>query len=187
LRLDWNIKGLTGTPVTLFATERFNEYMTRHSETILDLDWSSTPDMQSILAVGYAHRVDILCQQRMTYFDEGPGWALCRTIDISGFVLRVVFGILTLILSKLDAISHQRFYLVDPWFILDRRWPTNVLLQRTAGILWRKNFRKPDGVCCPPEWPTRRLPSPNAAPVFDLEFVLYSISFAFRFLIHRYR
>lgn len=57
--------------------------LTPRSETILDLDWSSTPDMQSILAVGYAHRVDILCQQRMTYFDEGPGWALCRTIDIS--------------------------------------------------------------------------------------------------------
>jgi hypothetical protein len=54
-----------------------------HRETILDLDWSSTPDMQSILAVGYSHRVDILCQQRMTYFKEGPGWALCRTIDIS--------------------------------------------------------------------------------------------------------
>lgn len=55
----------------------------RKSELILDLDWSSTPDMQSILAVGYAHRVDILCQQRMTYFTESPGWGLCRTIDIS--------------------------------------------------------------------------------------------------------
>ena len=60
--------------------------LTHSSQTILDLDWSSTPDMQSILAVGYAHRVDILCQQRMTYFDEGPGWALCRTIDISRLV-----------------------------------------------------------------------------------------------------
>lgn len=56
------------------------------SETILDLDWSSTPDMQSILAVGYAHRVDILCQQRMTYFDDGPGWAMCRSIEISRLV-----------------------------------------------------------------------------------------------------
>ncbi|KAF8807734.1 WD repeat-containing protein [Phlegmacium glaucopus] len=61
------------------------EYRGEYSETILDLDWSSTPDMQSILAVGYAHRIDILCQQRMTYFDEGPGWGLCRTIDISSF------------------------------------------------------------------------------------------------------
>ena len=57
-----------------------------YSESILDLDWSSTPNMQSILAVGFAHRIDILCEQRMTYFDEGPGWGLCRTIDISRFV-----------------------------------------------------------------------------------------------------
>jgi RAVE protein 1 C terminal len=56
-----------------------------YSETILDLDWSSTPDMQSILAVEFARRIDILCEQRMTYFDEGPGWGLCRTIDISRF------------------------------------------------------------------------------------------------------
>lgn len=60
-----------------------------YSETILDLDWSSTPDMQSILAVGFAHRIDILCEQRMTYFDEGPGWGLCRTIDISRFAFEI--------------------------------------------------------------------------------------------------
>ncbi|PPQ67110.1 hypothetical protein CVT25_005711 [Psilocybe cyanescens] len=62
------------------------EYCKEYRELILDLDWSSTPDMQSILAVGYQHRVDILCQRRMTYFAEvpDPGWGLCRTIDISG-------------------------------------------------------------------------------------------------------
>lgn len=43
--------------------------------------------MQSILAVGYTHRVDILCQQRMTYFAEDPGWGLCRTIDVSRYVI----------------------------------------------------------------------------------------------------
>lgn len=64
-----------------------------HSELILDLDWSSTPDMQSILAVGYAHRVEIICQQRMTYFADELGWSLYRTIDISGYVsLRVYLG-----------------------------------------------------------------------------------------------
>ena len=52
------------------------------SDTIYDLDWTSTPDVQSILAVGFLHHVAILCQQRMTYFDEGPGWALCAKVDI---------------------------------------------------------------------------------------------------------
>ena len=74
----------TGTLLSLMRSN-INSYKNLYSETILDLDWSSTPDMQSILAVGFAHRIDILCEQRMTYFDEGPGWGLYRTIDISRF------------------------------------------------------------------------------------------------------
>ncbi|RXW19520.1 hypothetical protein EST38_g6323 [Candolleomyces aberdarensis] len=62
------------------------EYQRVDNNIILDLDWSSTSDSQSILAVGYSRHVDILCQQRMTYFEEGPGWALCHRIDISGQV-----------------------------------------------------------------------------------------------------
>ena len=52
------------------------------SDPVNDLDWSATPDSQSILAVGFAHRVELLCQQRMTYFDEDPGWGVILTIDI---------------------------------------------------------------------------------------------------------
>ncbi|KXN83882.1 Regulator of V-ATPase in vacuolar membrane protein 1 [Leucoagaricus sp. SymC.cos] len=61
------------------------EYRGVFDQPILDLDWNSTPDMQSILAVGFARHVELLCQQRMTYFDQGPGWALCLRVDISGF------------------------------------------------------------------------------------------------------
>ncbi|KAF5323620.1 hypothetical protein D9611_005764 [Ephemerocybe angulata] len=69
---------------SVFATGL--EYKKEDNDRILDLDWSSTPDMQSILAVGYSRHVDILCQQRTTYFDQGPGWALIHRIDISGQV-----------------------------------------------------------------------------------------------------
>ncbi|KAJ7596877.1 RAVE protein 1 C terminal-domain-containing protein [Mycena floridula] len=62
------------------------EHCTISSETINDLDWSSTPDMQSILAVGYLHRVELLCQQRMTYFDDGPAWAVCWRVEIGHFI-----------------------------------------------------------------------------------------------------
>lgn len=72
------------------------------ASTINDLDWSSTPDGQSILAVGFAHHVDILCQQRMTYFEEGEsagsggGWGVVRRIDVRGWVNFVcVFFVLT--------------------------------------------------------------------------------------------
>ncbi|KAI0307694.1 WD repeat-containing protein [Multifurca ochricompacta] len=56
------------------------------SDQVNDLDWSSTPDGQSILAVGFAHRVEILCQQRMTYFDEGPGWGVIKTIEVENLL-----------------------------------------------------------------------------------------------------
>ena len=56
------------------------------SDRINDLDWSSTPDGQSILALGFAHRIEILCQQRMIYFDETPGWARCWTIDFGSMI-----------------------------------------------------------------------------------------------------
>lgn len=57
------------------------------SEPIHDLDWTSTPDMQSVLAVGFLHHVELLCQQRMTYFDEGPGWATCTIVEIGKYVI----------------------------------------------------------------------------------------------------
>jgi hypothetical protein len=55
-------------------------------EPINDLDWTSTPDNQSILAVGRAHEIELLCQQRKTYFDDGPGWSICWKIQIGRFV-----------------------------------------------------------------------------------------------------
>ncbi|SPO00489.1 related to RAV1 - similarity to Drosophila DmX gene [Cephalotrichum gorgonifer] len=52
--------------------------------TIKDLDWTSTPDSQSILAVGYQSRVVLLCQMRFDYLNKGPAWAPIREISIDG-------------------------------------------------------------------------------------------------------
>jgi hypothetical protein len=53
------------------------------AEPINDFDWTSTGDAQSILAIGYAHHVILLCQQRMTYFDQEPAWGIFGKIEIS--------------------------------------------------------------------------------------------------------
>lgn len=50
--------------------------------TVQDLDWSSTPDDQSILAVGFPHTVIILAQMRFDYLSRGPAWAPIREIQI---------------------------------------------------------------------------------------------------------
>ncbi|KAL5114044.1 regulator of (H+)-ATPase in vacuolar membrane [Pleosporales sp. CAS-2024a] len=59
-----------------------------HEETfqgngaIQDLDWSSTPDNQSILAVGFPHRVVIYAQLRYDYLNAGPSWVQIRDVRI---------------------------------------------------------------------------------------------------------
>ncbi|KAL8719086.1 MAG: hypothetical protein Q9225_003864 [Loekoesia sp. 1 TL-2023] len=51
---------------------------------IQDLDWSSTPDDQALLAVGFPHKVLILAQMRYDYLSTGPAWAPIREIYIKG-------------------------------------------------------------------------------------------------------
>ncbi|KAK0674413.1 putative regulator of V-ATPase in vacuolar membrane protein [Cercophora samala] len=53
-----------------------------NSHTIRDLDWAITPAKQSILAVGFPHRVLLLSQMRFDYLNEGPAWAPTREISI---------------------------------------------------------------------------------------------------------
>ncbi|KAL9138282.1 MAG: hypothetical protein Q9175_000508 [Cornicularia normoerica] len=52
------------------------------SDSIQDLDWSSTPDEQSILAVGFPYKVKILAQMRYDYLNAGPAWVPIREIHI---------------------------------------------------------------------------------------------------------
>lgn len=51
-------------------------------DLIQDLDWSSTPDDQSILAVGFPHKIVILSQMRFDYINRGPAWAPIREIHL---------------------------------------------------------------------------------------------------------
>ncbi|KZT31551.1 hypothetical protein SISSUDRAFT_713707 [Sistotremastrum suecicum HHB10207 ss-3] len=52
-------------------------------EIVNDLDWSSTYQSHSILAVGFARHILIMCEQRMTYFEQEPAWRVCHKIDIT--------------------------------------------------------------------------------------------------------
>lgn len=60
--------------------ERFEPH-----DIIQDIDWSSSPDNQSILAVGFPHRVVIYAQLRYNYLDHGPSWAAIREVRIREF------------------------------------------------------------------------------------------------------
>ncbi|KAL8775617.1 MAG: hypothetical protein Q9209_000113 [Squamulea sp. 1 TL-2023] len=54
----------------------------RDLDLIRDLDWSSTPDDQALLAVGFPHKVMVLAQMRYDYLNVGPAWAPVREIYI---------------------------------------------------------------------------------------------------------
>lgn len=52
------------------------------ADIIRDLDWTSTPDNQSILAVGFPHRVILLSQLRYDYLDARPAWAAIHEVHL---------------------------------------------------------------------------------------------------------
>lgn len=73
------------TRLTIWDTNNaqleFEEHFAQH-DIIRDLDWTSTPDMQSILAVGFPHKVVLLSQLRYDYLDSRPSWTQIREIWI---------------------------------------------------------------------------------------------------------
>lgn len=66
---------------TSSAQLEFEENFSKQ-DIIRDLDWTSTPDMQSILAVGFPHKVILLSQLRYDYLDSRPPWTQVREIWI---------------------------------------------------------------------------------------------------------
>lgn len=71
----WDIRG---------ARLEYEQDFESHN-TVQDLDWTSTPDLQSILAVGFPYRVVLLSQMRFDYLNKGPAWASIREISIRDF------------------------------------------------------------------------------------------------------
>ncbi|KAJ2907122.1 hypothetical protein MKZ38_007637 [Zalerion maritima] len=75
----WDIKGA-----------RLEWAQTYEDENIHDLDWTSTPDSQSILAIGFESRVVLLSQMRFDYLNKGPAWAAIREININSMTPRSI-------------------------------------------------------------------------------------------------
>ncbi|BDD64315.1 hypothetical protein MAP00_009145 [Monascus purpureus] len=69
---------------TTGAQLEFEQHFSQQ-DVIRDLDWTSTPDMQSILAVGFPHKVILLSQLRYDYLDARPSWTQVQEIRIRDF------------------------------------------------------------------------------------------------------
>ncbi|EIW73255.1 hypothetical protein TREMEDRAFT_24795 [Tremella mesenterica DSM 1558] len=91
------------------------------SEPIQDLDWTTTSDLQSVLAVGYKHRVVLICEQRLSYVDPTPGWAPFLTIDMLQYDPRPICDSIWLAGGSLAIGAGNHIYLFSRF--LDRGSP----------------------------------------------------------------
>ncbi|KAH0334991.1 WD40 repeat-like protein, partial [Aureobasidium melanogenum] len=74
----------TRSTLTIWDTKsgRLDYEETFENQTIQDLDWASTPDNQSILAVGFPHSVFVYTQLRYDYVTERPSWGRIKQINV---------------------------------------------------------------------------------------------------------
>ncbi|WVQ94063.1 hypothetical protein IAU59_001141 [Kwoniella sp. CBS 9459] len=91
-------------------------------EEISDLDWTTTSDLQSVLAVGFAHKVVLVCEQRMSYAEVTPGWAPFLTIDMERYTSLPISDSIWLAGGSLAVGAGNQIYLFSRF--LGRDTPT---------------------------------------------------------------
>jgi WD40 repeat protein len=83
------------------------------NQTIQDLDWASTPDNQSILAVGFAHAVFVYTQLRYDYVNERPSWARIKEVTTRHLSPHPIGDSVWLRSGSLVIGAGNQLYLVD--------------------------------------------------------------------------
>jgi RAVE protein 1 C terminal len=77
------------TQLTIWSTKggslEHEENFPESYGAIQDLDWSATPDNQSILSVGFPHKIIVYGQLRYDYIESRPSWAALREINALDF------------------------------------------------------------------------------------------------------
>lgn len=83
-----------------------------------DLDWTTTSDLQSVLAVGFPHKIVLVCEQRMSYIESNPGWAPFLTVDMTQYTSVPINDSIWLAGGSLAVGAGNQMYLFSRW--LDR-------------------------------------------------------------------
>ncbi|KAJ4390451.1 regulator of (H+)-ATPase in vacuolar membrane [Neurospora sp. IMI 360204] len=104
--------------------------------TIRDLDWTSTPDGQSILAVGFPHRVLLISQMRFDYLNKGPAWAPIREISTRVLTPHPIGDSTWLGDGHLVIGAGNQFFIYDRHFDVSGSLITSLRLPRRKGGKW---------------------------------------------------
>jgi hypothetical protein len=103
-------------------------------DVIQDLDWTATPDDQSILAVGFPHRVLLLSQMRFDYLDAGPAWAAIREIRIREMTPHPIGDSTWLSGGNLVIGAGNQLFVYDKKVEIDRNLVTDLRLPAQGGV-----------------------------------------------------
>ncbi|KAK3386909.1 RAVE protein 1 C terminal-domain-containing protein [Podospora didyma] len=122
----WDIRGA--------RLEYAQDFEDRHA--IQDLDWTSSPDTQSILAVGFPHRVLLLSQMRFDYLNKGPAWAAIREISIRDFTPHPIGDSTWLGDGHLVVGAGNQFFVYDRQFDVSSSMITSLRLPQRKGGKW---------------------------------------------------
>ncbi|OAX85370.1 hypothetical protein ACJ72_00259 [Emergomyces africanus] len=112
---------------TYGAQLEFEEKFSPH-DIIKDLDWTSTPHIQSILAVGFPHKVVLMSQLRYDYLDAGPSWAQIREIGIRDLTPHPIGDSCWLGNGNLVVGSGNQLFVYDKHIEFGNRLVTNLRL-----------------------------------------------------------
>ncbi|WWC58046.1 uncharacterized protein I303_100581 [Kwoniella dejecticola CBS 10117] len=110
--------------VSEFSTGLELTHIFDQGEKIQDLDWTTTSDLQSVLAVGFAHKVVLVCEQRMSYVETTPGWAPFLTIDMERYTPVPISDSIWLAGGALAVATGNQIYLFSRFLGRDTPSPT---------------------------------------------------------------
>ncbi|EDN09524.1 conserved hypothetical protein [Histoplasma mississippiense (nom. inval.)] len=112
---------------TYGAQLEFEEKFPQH-DIIKDLDWTSTPHTQSILSVGFPHKVVLMSQLRYDYLDAGPSWTQIREISIRDLTPHPIGDSCWLGNGNLVVGSGNQLFVYDKHIELSNRLVANLRL-----------------------------------------------------------
>ena len=104
-----------------FSTGLELTHMFEQGEHVQDLDWTTTSDLQSVLAVGFPHKVVLVCEQRLSYVEEKPGWAPFLVINMEQYTSLPIADSIWLAGGSLVVGTGNQMYLF--FRFLDRETP----------------------------------------------------------------
>ena len=111
------------------------EFDQQFSETdiIRDLDWTSTPDNQSILAVGFTHRVVLLSQLRYNYLNAKPAWTAIHEVQLRDLTPHPIGDSCWLGRGNLAVGAGNQVFIYDRDIEISDQFLSDFRLSRTQG------------------------------------------------------